>query len=347
MGAAASALVEMVEAWNLLLVHPLLSLLVGAYDLVRDFGLAIVLVTIGIRLVLYPLFVAQIRSQRAMQELAPALNELKAKYGKDRQRLSEEQMKLYRERGANPAMGCLPLLVQMPILFAMYSAFIQAGCGLGKNLGVSSPPQPYDCVGPLTRAEIDTIRFPFIPNPLEEGARLDTSAVWLPWMSGGLQHTDPLFVLPALAGLTQLVASLMAQPTTQARSADPQARMMQSMVYYFPIITVVIAAGLPAGLSLYWVATTVFQIVQQYFVSGWGQLARWLPLLRAIPTPADRTLARAQQAAIAEAEADMRAAGARPTGPGAQRAGGGAPASGARSGEHADARRRGRKRRRR
>jgi hypothetical protein len=80
---------------------------------------------------------------------------------------------------------------------------------------------------------------------------------------------------------------------------------MQSMVYYFPIITVVIAWQLPAGLAVYWVTTTLFQIVQQYFVTGWGQLTRWLPLLRSIPTPADRTLAQKQTAAIAEVEADM------------------------------------------
>jgi len=93
--------------WNFLLVHPLISLLVGAYDLVRDFGLAIVLVTVAIRLALYPLFKIQIRNQRAMQELAPAMADLKSKYGADKQRLSQEQMKLYQERGYNPAMGCV------------------------------------------------------------------------------------------------------------------------------------------------------------------------------------------------------------------------------------------------
>jgi YidC/Oxa1 family membrane protein insertase len=91
----------------------------------------------------------------------------------------------------------------------------------------------------------------------------------------------------------------------QAKNLEPQAKMMQSMVYYFPVITVVIAIGLPSGLAVYWVATTVFQIVQQYFVTGWGQLARWLPFLRAIPTPADKSLARGQREAIAEVEHDM------------------------------------------
>mgnify|MGYP001610812555 FL=1 len=288
-------------AWNALLVHPLLSLLVGAYDvLIKDFGLAIVAVTLAIRLALYPLFVTQIRSQRAMQEVAPALNELKAKYGKDRQRMGEEQMKLYRERGVNPAMGCLPLLLQMPILFAMYAAFLQAPT--------------------LTGDQLRGILWPFIESPVSGSQTLDLTAHWLPWIQScagpdgtalnGLGCADPFGILPILAGATQLIASLMAQPLAASKTTDPQAKMMQSMVYYFPIITVVIAWQLPAGLAVYWVTTTLFQIVQQYFVTGWGQLVRWLPFLRGIPSPADRELARDQRAAIREVEADMSGNGA-------------------------------------
>lgn len=279
--------------WNTFLVQPLLSLLMLAYGLFRDFGFAIVAVTVGIRLLLYPLFVAQIRSQRVMQELGPAMNEIRAKYGKDRQKVTEEQMKLYKERGYNPASGCLPLLVQMPILFAMYAAFIEA-------------PN-------LTGALVDERLWPFIPNPLGPDDKLDLTANWLPWIGGGLGAPDPLFVLPILAGATQLISSVMAMPFGQKPSTDPQAKMMQSMAYYFPVITVVIAWGLPSGLSLYWVATTVFQILQQYVVTGWGQLARWIPVLRSVPTPADRTLRARQAAAITEANADMRASGARPS----------------------------------
>lgn len=293
--------------WNTLLVHPLLSLLVFAYGLFRDFGFAIVAVTVGIRLLLYPLFVAQIRSQRVMQEIGPAMNEIRQKYGKDRQKVTEEQMKLYKERGYNPASGCLPLLVQMPILFAMYAAFLEA-----PNL-----------TGEVIRERL----WPFVHELVAPGEKLDLTANWLPWITGGLGQPDPWFILPILAGVTQLISSVMAMPYGQKPSTDPQAKMMQSMAYYFPLITVVIAWGLPSGLSLYWVATTVFQIVQQYVVTGWGQLAKWLPFLRAIPTPADKTLASLQQAAVVEANADMRAKGARPDavsaevpgdGPGAQ-----------------------------
>ena len=125
----------MTDLWNGILVHPLMALALTMYSVVHDFGLAIILVTILIRLIVYPLYRTQIRSQRAMQELGPAMNQLKAKYGKDRQRFAEEQMKLYKEHGVNPAAGCLPLVLQLPILFALYSALLQLGCGLGKGGG--------------------------------------------------------------------------------------------------------------------------------------------------------------------------------------------------------------------
>ncbi len=295
--------------WNFLLVHPLLSLLVGAYDLIPDFGFAIVFVTVLIRVILYPLYVTQIRSQRAMQEIGPAMKELQAKYGKDKQRIGEEQMKLYRERGVNPAMGCLPLLLQMPILFAMYAAFLQA-------------PQ-------LNAEQLRGAIWAFIPVPQAATAlgHLDMAAHWLPWIRSCTQAGGVVvqglacrnadigipggLVLPAFAGLFQLIASLMAMPVNQPKSDDPQTRMTQSMSYYFPLITVFFAYQYQSGLAVYWVTSTFIQIVQQYFVSGWGQLPRWLPFLRNIPTPADAFIARRQRVAVAEVEADMGAVPAR------------------------------------
>jgi YidC/Oxa1 family membrane protein insertase len=288
--------------WNFLLVHPLVSLLVAAYDLVHDFGFAVVVVTVAIRLLLYPLFKIQIRNQRAMQELAPAMADLKAKYGSDKQRLGQEQMKLYQERGYNPAMGCLPLLLQMPLLLAMYAAF---------QFFVRNPPPD--------GLEIGSVIWPFLPNPILAGQTLDLTAHWLPWLSNGLGHPDPFYILPVLAGATQLISSVMFQPAIPPKNIDQQQKMMQSMQYYFPLITVFIAASVPSGLAVYWVTTTLFGIVQQYFVSGWGQLPRFLPFLKRIPSPADRTLAARQQAALEEERRDMAAKAALASnGPGAQ-----------------------------
>lgn len=284
--------------WDTFLVHPLMVLALFAYSFVHDFGLAIIFITIVIRLLVYPLYRTQIRSQRAMQELAPAMNELKKKYGKDRQRFAEEQMKLYKEYGVNPAAGCLPLGLQMPILFALYAALSQLGCGLGKGGG--------NCPG-LTHDEAQSIFgiFSFLPNPIPLDGKLDTTAHWLPWLTQGLQHPDPIFILPVVAGAAQLVASVMAMPAKQVATTDQNQKMFQSMAYTFPIMTVVLGATFPAGLTLYWISTTVFQVVQQYFVSGWGQLPKYLPFLKNIPTPADRELKRGTQAALEDAREDM------------------------------------------
>jgi YidC/Oxa1 family membrane protein insertase len=287
---------DILTLWNTLLVHPIMNLTIFAYSIIHDFGLAIVFVTIAIRLALYPLYVTQIRSQRAMQEVAPAMEELKKKYGKDRKRFSEEQMKLYKERGVNPAAGCLPLVLQMPLLIALYNSLLQLGCGLG-------PPPGNLCPG-LSHNMVEAFRYAFIPNPVPVDGSLDTTAHWLPWITGGLQAHD--VVLPLVAGLVQLAASVMAMPVKQVKSEDTAQRMTQSMAYTFPLMTVVIGLNFPAGLLLYWITTTLFQIVQQYFVSGWGQLPKYLPFLRGIPTPADRELHRREQAAIVEARQDMK-----------------------------------------
>lgn len=283
--------------WDAFLVHPLMAVALFFYSFTRDFGLAIILLTVAIRLAVYPLYVTQIRSQRAMQELGPAMNELKAKYGKDRQRFAEEQMKLYKERGVNPAAGCLPLALQLPILFALYSALVQLGCGLGHSLGAS-------CVTSLSHDEAQQIILSFLPNPIPDAGTLDTSAHWIPWLNG-LHEKDPLLILPIVAGAAQLVASVMAMPAKPVQSTDPNQRMFQSMAYTFPLMTVFLGASFPAGLTLYWIATTTFQIVQQYFVSGWGQLPKYLPFLRGVPTPADRQMKRETAEIVREGKADL------------------------------------------
>src|SRR5919204_2609983 len=294
-----------VDIWNDVLVYPLLTLLVIAYDFIHDFGLAVVVITVLIRLFLYPLYVRQIRSSRSMQELAPALNDIKKKYGNDKQRLNEEQMKLYRERGVNPIGGCLPMVVFIPVLIAMYAAFQQA---------------PH--LDGATLQEIVHRYLPFVTVNVPPDGRIDMTAHWLPWIEAAgsdLSQRDPFYVLPVISAALQLVASVMAMPRNPAQTDDPTQRTMQSMTYTFPLLTIILFRDFPAGVFIYYITTTLFQVVQQYFVMGWGQLPRWLPFLRNIPTPADREMHRREQAAIREAEADMEAAGA----PRAPRRGGG------------------------
>jgi YidC/Oxa1 family membrane protein insertase len=286
------------EIWNALLVYPLINLLVLADHFISDFGLAVVIVTVAIRLALFPVFRAQVRSSRAMQELAPALNDIKKKYGKDRQQLLQEQQKLYAERGINPIGGCLPMLVFFPVLFAMYAAFQQVG-GLG--------------TAPLTIQQLnDHVLWPFIRPLFAElppDSHIDLTAHWLPWISN-LAHPDHVFFnfigpLPIISALLQLIASIQALPRNPPQTDDPTQRTMQSMTYYLPLITIVFFKDLAAGVFIYYITTTIFQIVQQYFVMGWGQLPRWIPALANVPTPADREMREREKAAIVEAEHDM------------------------------------------
>jgi YidC/Oxa1 family membrane protein insertase len=288
--------------WNTFLVYPLINLLVLADYFVHDFGIAVVIVTVAIRLGLFPVFRAQVRSSRAMQELAPAMNDIKKKYGNDRAKLQQEQMKLYKERGINPLGGCLPMLVFFPVLFAMYAAFQQVGGLTGAHA--------------LTIQELrDKVLWPFIPTPPDLGpdAIIDLTAHWLPWITS-LAHPDHVMLLPFIGGigplpivsaLLQLVASIQALPRNPPQTDDPTQRTMQSMTYYLPLITIVFFKDLAAGVFIYYISTTIFQIIQQYFVMGWGQLPRWIPPLANIPTPADRQMREREKAAIVEAEHDM------------------------------------------
>jgi YidC/Oxa1 family membrane protein insertase len=289
--------------WNTFLVHPLINLLVLADYFVHDFGLAVVIVTVAIRLALFPVFRAQVRSSRAMQELAPAMNDIKKKHGNDRAKLQQEQMKLYKERGINPVGGCLPMLVFFPVLFAMYAAFQQVG-GLG-GIGAGAHA--------LTVEELRaTVLWPVLQFTVADrppDATIDLTAHWLPWVKSladpDLAWFGLIGPLPIISSLLQLVASIQALPRNPVQTDDPTQRTMQSMTYYLPLITIVFFRTLASGVFIYYITTTIFQIIQQYFVMGWGQLPRWIPPLANIPTPADRTMRAREQAAIVEAEHDM------------------------------------------
>src|SRR5258705_6188480 len=161
------------DIWNALLVHPLINLLVLADYFVHDFGLAVVIVTVAIRLGLFPVFRAQVRSSRAMQELAPAMNDIKKKFGNDRAKLQQEQMKLYSERGINPIGGCLPMLVFFPVLFAMYAAVQQVGGLSGAHALTIEQLRG-------TRAPVLWPVLPFTVADRPPHATIDLTAHWLP-----------------------------------------------------------------------------------------------------------------------------------------------------------------------
>lgn len=227
----------MAIAWQTFLYQPLLQSLIFLYKFLGDFGLAILALTFFIRLILIPLILPALKSSKRIQELKPHLDALKEKHGKDRQKLSRAQMELYKKHGINPAAGCLPYLIQFLVLIALYQVLMFFFSG----------------------GKIDDLI-------------VRTSFLWL-----DLAKPDKYYIFPLVAGFSQLILSLMMFPkieTPQKKEGKEEMAlsMQKQMLYLMPVMTVIIALKLPSGLALYWIATTVFSIIQQYFLTGWGRL---------------------------------------------------------------------------
>lgn len=220
-------------------VQFLINALVFLHGLVGSYGVAIIVFTLLVRLLTLPLTLKQIRSSRAMQELQPKIKEIQRKYKDDKERQTQEMMQLYREAGVNPASGCLPILIQMPIWFALYRAlFIMADQGILKE-------------GWL-----------WIPS-LAEPRNLEWLTNWANWGP----ETIAYLILPILTVVTQLIVQRMIAPTMSSSSADdPSAAVMNQMNTIMPLMFGFFALQVPSGLVLYWVTSNVFQIVQQYFL---------------------------------------------------------------------------------
>lgn len=231
------------------------------YSLTGDVGIAIVLVTIVIRLLLYPFFRRQIVSQRRMQMLQPEIKAIQSKYKGNRAKISEETMKLYKERGINPVAGCLPALITLVPLTAMYQVFSQ---GLSAP-DISSMLQVFGAqVIHVTCQDPGNPNVPCI-NPI------------VPWLFNLDAHNPQVLfsvfgfgisVLAIVSAILQLIQTRMATTV----SDDPQTRSQQRIFLLLPLFSLVYGGFLPAGLFIYWITTTVFGIVQQYVLAGWGGL---------------------------------------------------------------------------
>ena len=201
-------------------------------------GWAIVAVTVIIRTILLPSSLKATKAQVKMQALAPKMAELKETHKGDQKKLNEETMKMYKEEGANPLGSCLPLLIQLPIIWILYRVFL---------------------IG-FDESKFEML-YAFVPRPEV-----------LKTIFFGVDLSVPnLWVMPIIAGALQFGLSYMMMAKTpkpkDGKKGDPAQMMTKQMTYIFPIITVFIARSLPAALALYWIITTVFSIVQQVYVN--------------------------------------------------------------------------------
>ena len=234
--------------WQALVVFPLTDALMFLNRLIANAGIpysngwAIIAFTIIIKLVTLPLSLKQIQSTRATQELQPQLQELQKKYAKDRETLAQKQMELYKEAGVNPMGGCLPLLIQFPILIGLYNALYRLA-GLGELVGQ---------------------RFFWIPDLSLPDPTAGTKWLSEAWKAGDWYQLVAYLILPVLLVVTQIVLQKMTQATTSTGD-DPQQTMMKQMMLLMPLMFGYITLTVPAGLALYWVVSNLLGLVQQYF----------------------------------------------------------------------------------
>jgi YidC/Oxa1 family membrane protein insertase len=309
--------------WDLFFL-PLFNLLIAIYSIpFFDFALAIIVFTIVIRTILAPLFVKQIRSQKEMQRMQPLLKEVQRKHKGNRQKMYEEQQALYREHGVNPAAGCLPVVLQLPILFALYQALIRAS-GVIQGFNPASDQQAafetLQAEGLVSqvagrddwyRIAVDgSCNLPefnqlpqFLPlncqliDPVKLDATVDTTVGWL--LNLDLAQVDTVFAFPifgtfalsalaVIAAILQFVQVKMTSPRPNAD--DPTSSMSSTMIYTFPLLTIIWGGIFPSGLILYWIVYTAYLVVQQYLIMGWGNmfpLFGWQPSWAPSPVVAD------------------------------------------------------------
>jgi YidC/Oxa1 family membrane protein insertase len=245
--------------------------------LTGNIAIAIILLTLLIKIVLIPIFRRQLVSTRRMQLIAPEVKEIQRRFKGDRVKIQQATAQLYKERGVSAA-GCLPVLLQMLLLIPLYSVFSQ---GL-TNYDV----QPMLDVFGVRILELGCDTAPiFGPNSTVLNPCLNPVAFGVNWgvpevflgTAGSL--FSGLSFLAILSSLTQLVASRMTMPAATA-SDDQNARTQRQMAIFLPFISLIYGSILPAGLFLYWIGSTIFSIVQQYLIIGWGgmfPLFGWTP----------------------------------------------------------------------
>ncbi|MBU3895940.1 YidC/Oxa1 family membrane protein insertase [Patescibacteria group bacterium] len=226
----------LVTLFDTLLYQPLFNFLVVLYKYIpgRDFGLAVILLTVSIRLILYSSSAKSIRNQRILSEIQPKLQEIQKTYKDDKEKLVKETMALYKEAKINPIGGLAPALVQLPVLIALYRVFWRG----------------------FEQVELGRL-YGFIPSP---GA-IDAISL------GFIDLSKPNLIIAVLAGIFQFIQTRLSMETNKKPAKNDFAKVMQKqMIYFFPVITVLILMTMPSALGVYWVTGSIFLIIQQKVV---------------------------------------------------------------------------------
>ena len=235
------------QIWNVGIIQPMVNSLVVLYSLMfSNFGIAIVVFTIFIRALMMPLTVKQSNQMKGMSALQPKIKEIQTKYCKDRQKQSQETMKLYKEHGVNP-IGCLgPMFIQFPIWIGLYQAILQ-----------TVPTTPESLVG------LSGHLYNWLPL-VQSVIPIDSGFLWL-----DLAARDSTPVLPIMVGVSMW---FMQKMTTMPAMDERQASTNKMMLWMMPLMFGFFSMQFPSGLALYWVVSNVVGIVIQGFITGWDPL---------------------------------------------------------------------------
>lgn len=241
--------------------------LVAFQQLTGNIAVAIVLLTIVLRVLLVPLYRRQLVSTRQMQMVQPEVRELQRRYKGDRVKQQEAVTRFYRERGINPASGCLPLLLQFVLLIPFYSVISQ-------GLQNFDPSAMWNVFGVNLFPGIEC---PAVPDVSATGHVLNPC---IPAVEFGVNWSQPEILfnvagfgvsgLALVSAAFQFVQSRMTLPPADPANDDPNVRIQRQMAYFLPLISILYGGILPAGLFLYWIMGTIFSIFQQYLIIGWG-----------------------------------------------------------------------------
>lgn len=234
----------MIYIYHLIFYQPLLNSLVFLYQTVaaRDLGIAIILLTILIRLLLFPLFQKSVYHQMVMQKIQPEVKRLQEKYKSDYQKQTQEIMAVYRNHKINPLSGIFLVILQLPVLIALYQISITA----------AKPDSIYGLYSFI----------PFVSGGIS------------PWFLGLVNLAEPSVVITGIAAAAQYFQGRFSLPKNQNPTAAAPERLGHTMVWLAPLITLMVLWNLPAAVGLYWLSTSVFSVFQQSLVNrrlGYGK----------------------------------------------------------------------------
>ena len=250
---------------NTLLITPIFNVLALFIKLTGSLGFSIIALTIVVKAISIPVIIPSLKSIRKQRDLQPQLDKLRKKYKHDKRKQAELQMQLFKEHGVSPTSGCYSMIITILIFTALYSVIRQIT--QVADIGIINE-----------RMYFDYLRF----TSLDE---ISTQFYYL-----DLAKPDPIYILALLTGALQFVLAKMSMPYveqgTKAAKKTPDKKddiaynMQQQSLYIMPAMMILLGISLPSGVIIYLITSTLFSIVQNYFINGWGGLKPWVNKLR-------------------------------------------------------------------